>query len=46
MSPASGSVVSGSSNLDLKGLVATLLASGAVGFALRPAYDQFIAQFP
>ncbi len=50
--PASGSVVSGSSNLDLKGLVivsvlglvATLLASGAVGFALRPAYDQFIAQ--
>ena len=51
--PASGSVVSGSSNLDLKGLaivavlglVATLLASGAAGFALRPAYDQFIAQF-
>ena len=50
--PASGSVASGSSNLDLKGLVivsvlglvATLLASGAVGFALRPAYDQFIAQ--
>lgn len=49
---ATGSVVSGSSNLDLKGLavvsvlglVAALIASGVIGFAVRPAFDQFVAQ--